>query len=398
MAGTTAGAETNDAVQQNDGDGADAASDGGAAGTDADRGGPHDAAADDEWGPESWGVRPGTWTRAAVAWHRTRTEAQSVAYGYHNAIKATEAAIQPEEGADAALHCCPASQFIPDPGRLNILITMHESRDLAREDAEALEAADWLVTPSEWCARTYRRRPGFHNRVTVAPLPIRLGLWTEPPAPRPRPGHPFRWLWIGSADPRKGQATALLAWRKFFMADTGLELYLKSTARGVEEERQIEQGANITLDWRNLPTRDLVALVKSADGFLFPTSGEGYGYPLVEAMAAGVPAVATAATATGDYMNHRTGWPVPTRRLRMDVYRKPSEAEDGKYEMELASVVGAARAMIACMANYGEALRRARQAQKLASGRARLDNYGRRLHEAVRAAMKAGPRERSAGR
>lgn len=66
---------------------------------------------------------------------------------------------------------------------------------------------------------------------------------------------------------------------------------------------------------RNIPEGELPSLYRSCDAFLWPTHREGFGLPPMEAMACGVPAVATASGAVKDYMNDgKTGYIVPIQR------------------------------------------------------------------------------------
>lgn len=345
---------------------------------------------DAEWDAAAWAVRPG-FRRAKVYAHSVKTRALGIAYGYHNATRATAAAVEHDDSNDVALHIAPAAQYQADrAGRLNILLTMQESPTMAADDVKALAAGvDWIITPSTFCAEIYGRE-GWRGRVTVAPLAIRLGIFKPSPVPREKWPHlPFRWLWIGSTDPRKGQATALLAWRRFFADRPEVELYLKSTAPGSDG---IERGGNITMDWRNLPTLELAELYRTADAFVFATAGEGYGYPLVEAMASGLPVVATAATATGDWVTPRTALRIPHVWKRLNVYSRPSQDADEKYAMAIPSVLGTAQAMARLMADYPAALQRARRALGMAHARARLDHYAAGIYEAVRGVRKKGRR------
>lgn len=350
----------------------------GEAGPAANGNGPLDA----EWHGSAWGLRGHGFPRARVYWHRPKTRAGGVAYGYHNAVRATDAAVEHDPGSPVALHVCPAEQYKPDPERVNVLVTMHESPTLAAGDAERLPLADWIVTPSAWCAEVYAKA-GHGGRVSVAPLPVRLGLFTPGEVRRPR--DPFRFFWLGSTDPRKGQATALLTWRRLFAGIAGVELYLKSTA---PEKDGLEPGPGVTVDWRNLTTAELVELYRSADAFLFPSAGEGYGYPVVEAMACGVPVAATAATATRDIVNTRTAWPIRTKWRRLAVYKRPSVDADGKYEMAVPTTSATAAAMLAVLRQYPEALRRAREARRVVSRSARLDTFAVALERAVRRAAR----------
>ena len=57
-----------------------------------------------------------------------------------------------------------------------------------------------------------------------------------------------------------------------------------------------------------LPESELPALYRSADVFVLPTRGEGYGRPFAEAMAVGVPAIGTRWSGQVDFMDDANSW------------------------------------------------------------------------------------------
>jgi len=59
-----------------------------------------------------------------------------------------------------------------------------------------------------------------------------------------------------------------------------------------------------------LKTSDLPLLYKAADGFVLPSHGEGWGLPLIEAMASGLPTIGTGWGGQTDFMNDQNSWPI----------------------------------------------------------------------------------------
>src|SRR5207244_11730380 len=79
----------------------------------------------------------------------------------------------------------------------------------------------------------------------VHPVP----LWADPdglpPVVRSRPERrPFRWLWLGGADCRKGHREVIAAWDRAFLGREGCELYLKT----VRSDRRVLQAATVIED------------------------------------------------------------------------------------------------------------------------------------------------------
>jgi hypothetical protein len=57
------------------------------------------------------------------------------------------------------------------------------------------------------------------------------------------------------------------------------------------------------------------ALYKSADAFVSTTRGEGWGQPILEAMASGLPTIATNWSAQASFLTNETGYPIDVERL-----------------------------------------------------------------------------------
>jgi glycosyltransferase involved in cell wall biosynthesis len=64
-----------------------------------------------------------------------------------------------------------------------------------------------------------------------------------------------------------------------------------------------------------VPEHQLGALYRSADCFVLPSRGEGWGLPILEAMACGIPVIATAWSAQTDFMHDEIAYPLSIEGL-----------------------------------------------------------------------------------
>src|SRR5262249_39370510 len=57
----------------------------------------------------------------------------------------------------------------------------------------------------------------------------------------------------------------------------------------------------------------LVSLYRGCDAFVLPYRGEGFGMPLLEAMACGKPVITTAQGPSPDFCSHKTAYLIPAQ-------------------------------------------------------------------------------------
>jgi glycosyltransferase involved in cell wall biosynthesis len=151
-----------------------------------------------------------------------------------------------------------------------------------------------VLTGSEWTKRDLVERYGVRDdKVVVTPYGVdpifRPAGWTYDAPPYA--------LFVGGLEPRKNLVAALEAVAR---ADNGLRLVVAGpTKRGREEVRRAiaRLGLESRVDVRGHVSRDdLAALYRGASCLVFPSRYEGFGLPVLEAMASGTPVVATTAS------------------------------------------------------------------------------------------------------
>lgn len=192
--------------------------------------------------------------------------------------------------ADVHIHYCPPHFFRPFHVKHNALFTMWEGLALPPDMVAPLAAAQQRIVPSRFCEKVWARY-GFDADV------VPLGLareYLECDTSRRilrAPGEGLRFLFVGSMSNRKAWALVGPAWREAFAANVaGHQCYAKMIGDGT-----VTRSGPVLVDQRDLEPRALLALYRSADVFVSPTLVEGFGLPLLEAMASGCLAVATQA-------------------------------------------------------------------------------------------------------
>lgn len=77
----------------------------------------------------------------------------------------------------------------------------------------------------------------------------------------------------------------------------------------------------------HIPQTDLPRVYKAADAFVLPSRGEGWGRPLVEAMAMSLPVIATNWSGQTEFLTDENSYPLPVERM--------SEVKEGPFEGHL---------------------------------------------------------------
>jgi glycosyltransferase involved in cell wall biosynthesis len=120
----------------------------------------------------------------------------------------------------------------------------------------------------------------------------------SPNGPSPHGGEPYA-LFVGALQPRKDPAVAVEALTLIGGGISRLVLVGPDKGGRAEAERAAERhGVAGRVEFRgHVPQAELAELYRGAACFVFPSRYEGFGLPVLEAMASGTPVVATTAGA-----------------------------------------------------------------------------------------------------
>lgn len=172
---------------------------------------------------------------------------------------------------------------------------LHPARAVQRQRQalSALAGVALVLTPSQATADRLHQEGVPRDKILVTPLGLTRELHaTDAPRPASIVDSPY-FLHVGAATPRKNLAVLLEAMTQ--LSDQHLVLAGPSGPDTPRLERMVDElglAGRVRFLGR-VPDEDLRSLYANCRAFCFPTVGEGFGLPVLEAMAAGAAVVAS---------------------------------------------------------------------------------------------------------
>ena len=131
----------------------------------------------------------------------------------------------------------------------------------------------------------------------------------------------YRFLHVSSAFPRKGVDVLLDAYFAAFDGTDDVSLVLKTFPNPHNTVADLLAAARAShpnppdVRWidRDMDTTEIQGLYNLADCYVHPARGEGFGLPVAEAMAAGVPVISVAYSGLADFVSDETATTIPFR-------------------------------------------------------------------------------------
>lgn len=131
------------------------------------------------------------------------------------------------------------------------------------------------------------------------------------------PWHPtvndgiFRYLLTGKYEHRKSIIETIAAWAQAFGHDPTVELWIKTNHfenHEIKKQQIVQQInqfnlTNVNVWYGAVPKEELTALYHRVNVFVLPTKGEGWGLPLIEAAACGLPIITTMWSGHTEFLN-----------------------------------------------------------------------------------------------
>ena len=201
--------------------------------------------------------------------------------------------------------------FEKNSGKYKIGYTMLEVDGLPKEWVRQSNLMDEVWVPSEFNKRTFKDS-GVNVPIHVVPLGIDPAYFS-PKIKAKKLKDIYTFLSIFEWGERKCPELLLKAFSDEFSASENVVLVCKvnNNDPSINVEREIsllnlrKNGGQIVVAQNHIMKRyEMGALYTSADCFVLPTRGEGWGMPILEAMACGLPVIATNWSAQTDFMNN----------------------------------------------------------------------------------------------
>lgn len=197
-------------------------------------------------------------------------------------------------------------------------VTMFETDSLPKGWANAMRRMDEIWVPSRFNRETFVRGGLREDLIRVLPLGIDAAPYAGKQAPYPIPGRAgFVFLSVFQWSARKGPDVLIRAFARAFQAHEDVCLVIRAYPSHKKEppirervRRELEASGVPAALWPRILLIDefvaderMPSLYAAADAYVLPTRGEGWGLPFMEAMASGLPTIATRWSAHLDFMN-----------------------------------------------------------------------------------------------
>jgi glycosyltransferase involved in cell wall biosynthesis len=220
--------------------------------------------------------------------------------------------------------------FQKNTGKYKVGFTMLEVDGLPTEWVRQANLMDEVWVPSTFNERTFR-----DSGVTVPIRVVPLGVDPAYFSPRIRgqkADDEFTFLSVFEWGVRKAPDVLLRAFSDEFSAKEPVRLLCKvnnfdpsvNIRAEIAELGLRKNGGNIVIaENQILQQYELGVLYRSADCFVLPTRGEGWGMPILEAMACGLPVIATRWSSQTDFMTESNSLPLQVDGLISAVAKCP---------------------------------------------------------------------------
>jgi glycosyltransferase involved in cell wall biosynthesis len=166
--------------------------------------------------------------------------------------------------------------------------------ELIEAESEEHLRSSRIVVASSYTRRILIETGIPAEKIIVTPLGVDLEVFS--PIQRHEESRPLRFIFVGAVGARKGVPVLLDAWRQ--LSPRGAEMWLAGSVEN-RHRRVIPALPGLRMLGK-VPHRELAGVLGKCDVLVLPSFFEGFGLVLLEALAMGMPIIATDATAAPD--------------------------------------------------------------------------------------------------
>ena len=209
----------------------------------------------------------------------------------------------------------------------NIQWVVFESNRIPEGIMSAILGADQVWVPSDWGRGILLAHGVDYKRITVVPEGVDGFKFHNHGRRKWTPSRPFRFLTVGKYEHRKSIDETLEAFALVHANRPDLELVIKSnyfTNRDQKLEALQRKIAslglnNVSVLWGDMTVNEIADLYRGCDTFILPSKAEGWGLPLIEAVAAGLPVITTMYSGHTEFLNHARSSVLPVDYVMSDI-------------------------------------------------------------------------------
>ncbi|MGV3524141.1 MAG: glycosyltransferase family 4 protein [Candidatus Sericytochromatia bacterium] len=263
-------------------------------------------------------------------------------HGHYEASDTAHAVASPAEAPPPDIlvsHGIPERLQAPPPPSKWVAILPWDYGLAPQQRVARAEQMDEIWVPSQFCVESYVRSGVPRSQLHVMPSAVDTEVYSPSGPVKELPtDKSFRLLYVGGSLPRKGIDLLLSAYLEAFGPEDDVCLVIKDhgshgqyAASSLYAEicartGRADQAEVLIYNDDFWSEADLSALYRACQVYVHPYRGEGFGLPILEAMACGLPCVIPAGGPAPEFCPPSASWQIPvnTHFLRRTPFPDPS--------------------------------------------------------------------------
>lgn len=211
---------------------------------------------------------------------------------------------------------------------IRLLYTMFESTKIPAEWVDYLEQADRVLVPSKFCQEVFAKS-GIESQVIPLGYNDEMYKFIDRSPKNPEKKN-FTFLHYNAFNIRKGFTEVFKAFVKEFKPDEPVQMIFKTTLPSMPIPISPQQYPNIKVICGSISDELQRDLLRQSDCFVFPSRGEGFGLPPLEAMATGMPTIISNTSGMTEYFNTDLMYGVKVKEECPAIYSRYKGEDVGK--------------------------------------------------------------------